>query len=554
VLAEPLAMPRAKPGTSFDVAVRHLFRHLHEPGELRRNPLVSRFFGTGVRRGNREQDAVIAAQVRECIAKSVECLKSSELSPAATRLRLQEDTIIARRLEGATPKQIASELRVSKSEFYRQYRQACIRVARHVQSLESAPRAVSFSTPDTLDLALVRARAAADAGDYDRAICGFDAMVASGLDPERRIECLCRRADVDLERGAYAKAGVSLAEASRVLAVGTGVLAGVALATARARVALLRSKVAWATADFGTAEAALLSAHESLEPFRAQPDERIGELLIDVLFECGNRHKLQGRYGAASECIREIGELAQSRLMLSPQHEIDCILLREQVALLSARPGAYDPAKYVALLNRALRLSKACGSVRRVVEIELELSANPFINADVARTTLDAARLLTSASRQLRNSRLLAYVSIYAADALVGTRFWRMVPSILHAAKDAEPKGSREWAHMALLQSAHRCKASRIPESRHWANEACRAAERSGSQRVVAAALRCLASAALADGRRGEAAEYLRSSLPTAERFGSSEARILTYDLAHAVTGDARYRRAAVELRQSLVL
>ncbi len=545
-------MPRANPGSSFDVAVRHLFRHLHEPTELRRNPLVSRYFATDSRHGNHLHDAAAAAQVRELIAESVKRFKPGDAPTAAREHRCRQETIIARRLEGASPKQIASELRVSKSEFYRQYRQASVRVACRIQTWEDIARTSLFCTPDTPDFALERARGAAEAGDYDGAIRSYDALVASGLDPERCIECLCRRAEVDLERGAYATARLALAEASRVLAARASVLAGLALATARARVTLLRSKVAWATADFATASAALLSAHETLAPFRAHPDERVRHLLVGVLLERGNQERLHGRYEAATECAREIGEIAQSLSMLSPQHEIDWILLRGQVALLSARPGAYDPAQYVALLNRGLDLSKACGSIKRVVEIELELSVDAFLNADFARASLFAARRLRSKSRELHNARLLAFVSIYAADTLVGTRFWRMVPSILRAAEDAEPEGSREWAHMAFVRSMYYCKANRISESRVWATKAWRAAERAGSQRVVAAALRCLASAALAQGRSGEAAEYIRGALPIAERFGSAEARILTYAVAHAVTGEGRYRQAAVELTRAV--
>ena len=37
-------MPRANPNASFEVATKHLFRQLHEPDDLRANPLTRAFF------------------------------------------------------------------------------------------------------------------------------------------------------------------------------------------------------------------------------------------------------------------------------------------------------------------------------------------------------------------------------------------------------------------------------------------------------------------------------------------------------------------------------
>lgn len=37
-------MPKKAAGGSFSSAIKHLFRHLHDPAMLRKNPLVQRFF------------------------------------------------------------------------------------------------------------------------------------------------------------------------------------------------------------------------------------------------------------------------------------------------------------------------------------------------------------------------------------------------------------------------------------------------------------------------------------------------------------------------------
>ena len=71
-------MPFADPKKSFEIAVRHLFRHLDDTVQLRRNPLVIWAFGcrkNGKPLTSQEISAVIRSELmragRLCYAKDV---------------------------------------------------------------------------------------------------------------------------------------------------------------------------------------------------------------------------------------------------------------------------------------------------------------------------------------------------------------------------------------------------------------------------------------------------------------------------------------------------
>jgi tetratricopeptide (TPR) repeat protein len=546
-------MARADLKASFEAAIRHLFRHFNDAKELRRNPITSYLFKSGGSRGD-QRDAIAIEQLRLLIADAAArfAREGSDGTAVTSARRVRQAKMVTRCcFEGASPKKVAAELGLSKSRFYREYREVCEAIARALHANGQAAAAVRLGR-DRASFQLEHASAQAEAGDYDEAIRTYDELLRTGLPPEVRVDTLCRRVEVELERGRVGAARPALATAVGALAAANGELAGMELAALKARLELLCSKLAWANADFSTAAAALDTAQQHLAPFRSLARNTITPVQIDVLLERGNRERLHGNFLAAMTSVEQVRQLARSALGFSPQQQIDTTLLEARVTFLAAgSSSAYTPARYVALLKSALDAAKAYRSLRRTIEVEVELT-DPFFDANSAMIALDAARLLMSKARQLRNPHLVAYVAIYMADRLYATRFWPAIPAILREALQVETEGSREWAHMALVLSSYHRKIDELTRARKWADAAWRAAERSGSPRVAAAALRCLANAALGQGRRGEADEYIRAALPVAERCASAEARVLTYCVAHKVTRDGRYRRAALELESAV--
>jgi tetratricopeptide (TPR) repeat protein len=545
-------MARADPKGSAEAAIRHLFRYLGNAEELRRNPLASSLFDDASRTD--QDDAVAIERLRWFIAEAAARFAMSACnagSLARERRARQERMVIRCGLEGASSKQVAAEFGLSKSRFYREYGEVCTEIARALQARAAAANAVRLIF-DRAAFQLERAGAQAEAGDYDSALRTYDGLLRSGPVSKLRVEAICRQVELELERGNYAAARRALDDAVEITATANGQLTDAKVAASKARLALLHSKLAWATADFGPAAKLLEAAQRSLKPFLGRPNEATTLSLIDTLLERGDRERHYGDFRAAMACVQQVRALARTSTILSPQRQVDTTLLEAQLTRDTAGlGGTYTPARYAALLNSALDTAKAVRSLRRMIEVEVEFT-DPFFHANRTTSALDTAQLLISKARQFGNTRLLAYVALYMADWLGTTSSWAAVPVVLRDALGIETEGSGAWTHMALLLSIYYSKVGELTQARYWAERAFKAAQRSGNERHAAGALRCLAAAASRQRDRDAAAEYICAALPIAERTASAEARILTYRVAQAVTGERRYGRAADELSRAI--
>ena len=113
---------RAKPGTSSAAADRHLFRHLWQPAELRRNPIVAALFiSDRVGPERIRNDERVAEGVRASVRR---------LADALSRGRADETDIARRRyaivvegdLDRAPRKTLEKRLGVSSRQFTRDQR------------------------------------------------------------------------------------------------------------------------------------------------------------------------------------------------------------------------------------------------------------------------------------------------------------------------------------------------------------------------------------------------------------------------------------------------
>jgi tetratricopeptide (TPR) repeat protein len=111
---------RAVPSRSFDAACRHLFRHLREPTELRRNPLVSAHFSEELNGAARvRSDAAIAGAIRETIRRCAEhCFQADRLEDEENALR-RHAIVVESDLEGVPREALAAKLGISARHYTR---------------------------------------------------------------------------------------------------------------------------------------------------------------------------------------------------------------------------------------------------------------------------------------------------------------------------------------------------------------------------------------------------------------------------------------------------
>jgi hypothetical protein len=557
-------LPRTDPTASFDVAVRHLFRHLSEPRELRRNPLVSQLFDTADSPSALRSDASVVAGIRRSIGEGAEVCCGPESLPARNReQRIRQFAIVSRCvLEGDSPEDVAMQLGISERQLRRERADICKRIAMYVRAKQLAEWTPRLEILDTLRFQFERASAQAEAGEYESAIRSYDDILSSSAGTADKVESFCKRAEVELECGKLGAAQTSLSDATTLLETDVRAFATKSLAASRANVALLQSKLAWATADFSTAKGALDSARRALETVRSVAGKRIKELFIGVLLDTASRSCDQGDFAASAKALGEIEAFAQTMPHMSLPLQIDWIMQRNALAIVSARQGtSFGIGEYATHWNRALDLAKTCRSLKRIVEAEAELARIVGMEAELtngrlglgSKTALTTARRVVFTARELRNYKLLTAMSVSMADYLVSSDGWREVPDILQDAEQNAVDGTCYWVVMMMIKSAYHVKAGRPLEGLQFGHEAYQAAKAMDNPRVTAAALRRLASITYTLGRKNEAAEYIRDSVAISERSASAFACVQMYRMASAITGDARYGKAAAELQHALM-
>lgn len=543
-------MPRGNPRSSFEAAVRHLFRHLEEPRELRRNPLVSAFFESGDSSLAQQCEADVHGQIRRLVDVAAErCI----LTPGSDERRRRQVAIVTKSLRERKPANaVAAELGISKSLLYLERAEICKRIAGYIE-VQALLRRKPPAEPRSTSFRFRHAVAQFEAGEYDRAIHTYDRILSDSADAAVKVESLCRRAEVQLECGRFSEAWHSLQEARNATETRARDFATESLAAARAHADFLESRHAWVTADFPTAENALCSARRMLEDIGAAGGGRIKELFLEVLSEYGNRARLDGEFAEAAKYLERIRGIVREIPDMEPLRTIDLTVLQARIRYLSARAGArFHGGEPATLLKEALSLARACGSLRRILEPEIELIGLPQRGDEGIESPLETAQRILSMATELGNPRLMSFSSIYAADRLIGTNHWHAVPAILRVARQFEPEGGREWAHMLGLESDYYERAGRFIESLRCAEKALRAARAMGSPRVEAAALRSMAKAEMRLGHRAKAGEYITSSLSLVERSGSPNSCINSYRAAAEITGDRRYAAAAAELHRAI--
>jgi hypothetical protein len=111
-------MPRANPTASFDVAVRHLFRHLDDVAELRRNPLVKRYFKSQPSINTFHQKHVLSL-IRSAIDAAADRYRDAAGSDASPTTYRQLH-ILRRSIQRVAVKDIANQLGISQRQCYRE--------------------------------------------------------------------------------------------------------------------------------------------------------------------------------------------------------------------------------------------------------------------------------------------------------------------------------------------------------------------------------------------------------------------------------------------------
>ncbi|MBV8725780.1 MAG: hypothetical protein JO078_01600 [Candidatus Eremiobacteraeota bacterium] len=527
---------RAQPAKSWDAAWRHLFRHIDEPKELRRNPIARDFL-----RGAAHADDCDERAVRIIRNFIVETLGDEELSllslgnaeRARRRRAIVEQHILAHR----PARTIAGELHISRMQLYRERRAICERLARALTEAGHRRRRLE-RVSDAQGAALAHAKALVHQFAIERAISLTDDLACNAAEPQARIEALCTGADAltaELEFDA-AQRGLNAARAmlsSNAAQLGESLtLYAVRLEFATARLAMAKGL---------SREARRISA-AALDELRRQSlcDERERSIAFDELMQSATLALREGRFRQFREHFSAAHAVYGGLQEPRPAQKAQLFLLAGLLFEERSENESFGNARRM--------LATAADTARRNGLLALELDATLSAAGVLAYGAGDTEGALREAQPALaavfrtRNRPLIGTACPFVAVIHNERREFAAAATLVelglrHGSRDVFADGAMH----AIAAHTYFGLGNYARAGRH-AGEAAKLATRLGNRRMRGAVLRI--SALMHHARRdADACDEIEEAVDLLERHGSWDSLRQAYRASAAITGNKEHAR-----------
>jgi HPt (histidine-containing phosphotransfer) domain-containing protein len=523
-------MPRADPNASFEVAVRHLFRHLDDAEALRRNPLVSRFFG---------EPAETIEQIRSLVLLAAQSFRDRPAPHDEKARRARQFAIVAGCVENKSPSQLTAELCICLRQYRRERDEIQRWVASFLRSYEPSPKQRWPERISEFEFEMERAAARAETGDFNRAIHSYEEIAATA-DLPRKIDALCKIAEVELDLGKYPEAEVRLGELSALLAVAQA--QPDLVKEPHTRVQWLWAKLALETADFDRAARLTECVSTNLAGFLDAGNRHLEAVRAEVKLELAIQATDRGEFLISQKHLDEADAICENDPSLVLR-SLDLLFARINLNFSRMRPGDGQSLQdHLLLANRAMEIARQKRSLKHkllVANQQVQLQSSPNNTA----RDIEGVRAI---AKHFPNRRIVGLVFLMLANYLMQTRDWRMAGDLL---RHSFPKRTFAWGLAMHTRAQYLLRLGDPLAADRYEKLALDGARHARNPRLCAIALLGLAKVANLSAHNTEAADYIEAAIPIAERYGSLPSCLKTYQEAAFITGKTEYARAAEKLR-----
>lgn len=531
---------RATPDRSFDAACRHLFRHLREPSELRRNPLVSDYFtavltGTGRVRSDRAVAEGIRAAVRRCAER---CLQADRLQGEEAAL-VRYAIAVRGDVEGTDRTRLCTELGISARHYSRLQREIrhrmAILLAVDMKAARTATIAKAASPLD--DIAVLAARGSTvDALASLASIVRDGPLAASAL----RLQALIHQR----YEGDAASASRSLAAAKTAMMLLPA--DDPSLAHVQADLELVAIETDLGSGQYDRAIARCTSILPSLR----RVDELERWRLLRALSFAAYGNFVMGRRDASLSCLSEL---------LAGFGASTYAPLPERLDL------AFTAAVVLAEFDRhsdSSRMLTEGWLVARQGNLQLDAIQLDLMHTMIVLETGAVSAAVKRFSDICEEARLRSSPNLMAQAFMYLTRAQIRAPvpaarDILGNARRAESfarSGSAVWVHAKVAESFARLILNDVDGAERAARAADDAAATTGNRVSRGNTLRELARVAHAQGRQRDAKRAILGAIDEGYAVGRMNQTAQTLDLAAQILQQPSYRNEASALRNALAL
>lgn len=532
---------RANPDRSFEVACRHLFRHLRDPAELRRNPIVRDAFASGLKGSARvRSDAAVASSIRDAVRRlAASCFAADGLEDPDRDEVLR--AIVDADIQRSSRSRVAAELGLSQRQYSRLQHGIRARIAAALTVELAAVRAAASSHNDVASPLPAVAELASRARPAE-ALSRL-AVIIDQSGPGLTALALCLRATILQHHFGDAPG------AGRALTLARQCLQGVEIddplrPTAAAEIDLASIGMDAVSGRYDrvtqNAERLIAHAHQNGTPrfqmLRAYTAAAYGKLFL----------------GKRSEALQYdrwmLGELPAAKGASLPE-QIEIAL---ELGVVLAELGHVSEASGV--LAHAWALARQRQLEFDLVWLDLE-HTSLSLEYDVS-IAIERLPEICDASRRLGAPGLIARAYAYLARAQ--SRVARPnADQILANAKEAlriAPRASSEWITSKTAEAYARLLLNDVAGAERCARDADDAAAAAGNQTYRAITFCELARVAAAQGRRRDAKRAIVAAIDAGYTAVKRQQIVLALALAATILNDRTYAAEARAMQEAIAL
>jgi hypothetical protein len=533
---------------AFNVAAKHLFRHLHEPRILRKNPLVRHVFEDPAIGGlGRARERAVLDRIHELVREGAELCRDADLSAGKEERGLRQHAIVKLQcLEQRPIREVAAALAISFQYCYRERAKICRRLARYIYEYRDTSALDYLAELDEFQLLMDHAMRQSVFADRVGAFHECDDLLSVAPSPQKKVEALRTSTFVSLHFGDIERAEEAYAAAQ---ALGADHLASGSSPShdvARACIDLMGSKLAYYRANTAQAVSMAQLAKLRLEPLQSNAAASVRELYVESLYELGAAFCSHGNLDSAYDCVASAEANLHHVRTASPQLRARIMvgIWKLRSHLLMGSKSMYPFYQRLKGLAAAFEQAYAAGLLSQAATALVILAENhAFGGNDVE--ALRAGRFAVLLASQQPSERIRVQLAIQVAMMLLPTRYWEYGLSLLPSADGLARCDAyhREIVSYFAAERAFRLHA--FDDAWTLANgeqDCTEDASLTVSRQLIAA------TAAHELERRRDARCAIETAIGTAERLGSAPILRDTYRIAGKVTGDARFKRQGREL------
>lgn len=540
-------MPNVRRPETFNAAVKHLFRHLHDSRRLQSNPIVGHLFGARAdisefTHGARETLSKLQVLVRE----AAELCRDEGIAAGKNQQAQRQFAILTLHYFGGVPlDQIARHLGISTKHCYRERADICRRIGLRLYRI-SQPAELFAQSEEAFYFLLARAsetnvytpKAALQACQY---------LERVARTPQQKLDALNVAIAWALLLGDDSSAQAGYLRATRLYNEELAAAPSEMQRTAEASLKISAWRIADHRGSDAEAKEAVEGAISILEglpmPQTTFREEFWIDAYVDFAVTLWNGGNLAGAYDLLSHASSRIDHIP----VASPlRFRVDTSLWRLRNYLLLSRQHLHTSETRLERLQTVLKQAYESGSLWEAIETLIALvECHVFARRDTK--AFQSARIALTLVRKIEHPAMRMGVSIEIGLRLLSTKFWRYALNLF-------PRGNRVHqigdCRQRALDHSRSLAALKLGDFRSAWEQSKMSCD--GSSTLALRNQLVAAASAHHLGLDRAARETAELAVSNAERLGAVPLLRDAYEVFAEIQGDKRFEQRAREMMRIL--